>query len=295
MKLPFHLVIEFAKHTYPNEVQTAYNQFFSPTGYPTEEQEQDAFPLLSEWLIFDFNRLNKSTFLAEYFLKNPDQLDEAILNQIKQVIKTQWYGGFQIGNRKKGEWFEAEHLFSGKKVIIYDKQGSASLPDRGMIIGRVAKVDGRWYLVGSNPLYLPTVFTPRMKKIMHKNKDDAYLSPQKAWELLKKHYEPTPTPPKITFREILQKRKEIETNYKQIAEEIPGCMSFAKLIKLIYEEDGRPPLDYWQKIIKFGLPAKIFIENTNLFNDIWNYFPHKILNNECPVALYNKLSGKGKK
>src|SRR3989338_8721425 len=191
MNLPFHLIIEYAKRTNPDLVQIAYNQFFLSIGYPNEEQDQEAFGLFSEWLIYDFHEENKSTFLAEYFLKNPDNLDQSTLNQIEQVIKTQWYGGFQIGKRKKGEWLEAEHLFSGKTITIYDKAGSKNLPDEGSIICRVAKVDGKWYIMGANPLYLSQIFTPRMRKIMHKNKTEAYSSPQNAWELLKKHSEPT--------------------------------------------------------------------------------------------------------
>ena len=295
MNLPFHLVIEYAKRTNPNLVQMAYNQFFSSAGYPNEEQEQDAFPLFSEWLIYDFHEQNKSTFLAEYFLKNPDNLDQSTLDQIEQVIKTHWYGGFQIGKRKKGEWFEGEHLFSGKKIIVYDKQGSKNLPLEGTIIGRVAKVDGRWYIMGTNPLYLPQTYTLRMRKIMRKNTAEIYSSPQNAWELLKKHSDPTPAPPKISYRQILKKRQSIEVKYNSVAKDFAGCITFTKLIELIYEEDGRSPLDYWEKIIKSGLPRKLFFEHTELFNDIWNYFPHKILNNECPIALYNKLSRKAEK
>ena|SRR3990167_6536091 len=155
MKLPFHLIIEYAKRTNPDLVQFAYNEFFSSTGFPTEEQEQNA------------------------------------------------------------------------------------------------------------------------------------------WVLLQKHdQKPTPTPPKVSKQEILKKRKELEIVYQGLTKEITGCMSFSELIKLIYEEDVRPPLDVWDRIMKKGLPNKIFMENIQLFNDIWNFFPHRSLGNECPVGLYNKFTGK---
>jgi hypothetical protein len=289
MKLPFHLIIEYAHQNKPGWVKEAYDKFFAPTGYPKEEEDRDAFPLFSEWLIYDYPTQNKSILLVEYYLKNPDKLDQSILVQFEQIIKTHWYGGFQLGRRKKGEWLEGEHLFSGKKIIIYDHHGSINLPMEGMIIGRVAKVDDKWCLIGSNPIYLPMTYTSRMKKIMRTNKSP-YVSPQDTWQLLLKHREKTPTPSSVTDEDILKKRKELEINYQQITKDAINCMSFKQLVKLIYEEDGRPPLDVWEQITKAGLPNKIFVKHIELFNDIWNYFPHKILNNNCPVGLFNKFN-----
>jgi len=291
MNLPFHLIFEYVDRVKPDYVQTAFNCFFTPTGFPKKEEETDAFPLFFEWLIFDYREQNKSKLIVEYFLKNPDKLEQSVLTQLEQVIKTYWYGGFQLCRRKKGEWLEGEHLFSGKKIIIYDHLGSVKLPLEGMIIGRVAKVDNRWYMVGSNPIYIPQTYTLRMRKIMKKN-ISPYSSPQDTWQLLLKHREKIPPPPVITQKEVLIKRKEIEQTYQQLTKDLVGCMAFKQLIKMIYEEDGRPPLDVWKQIKKAGLVEKLFIENFQLFNDIWNYFPHKILSNECPVVLFNKFSNK---
>lgn len=291
MNLPFHLIIEYAKRLYPDLVQSAYSQFFSSIDLPNKDQEQDAHALFSEWLIYDFHEQDKSTFLAEYFLKNPDNLGQSELAQIEQVIQTNWYGGFQIGKRKKNYLFEVEHLFSGRKIIIYDKQGYSNLPDEGTIISRVALVDGRWYLVGANPLYLPQTYTLRMKRIMRKNANIIYSTPRDAWELLKIHREQTPQPPKVTEKQIAKKREELRSIYQTAMKTIPKNMPFSKLIKMIYEENGIPPLDVWSKIMKAGLSNKLFHDNIQLFSDIWNYFPHKIINDKCPVALFNKLSG----
>lgn len=294
MKLPFHLVTDYVHNWKANLAQEAFNQFFKPTGFPTKKQETEAFPLFSEWLIFDYRLPSGVTFIAEYYLKNPDKLQKSVLDQLAQVISSQWYGGFQLGRRKRGEWFEGEHLFSGKTLKIYDKIGSSNLPDQGMIIGRVAKINEHWGLVGASPLYIPQTFTERMRRIM-RNNSSPYRSPQDAWILLQKHGEKTPLPPKMTKIEIEKKRQDLGSLYKRLTKNISGCISFEQLIRKIYEEDGRPPLDVWELIMKAGLPKKLFFEQTELFNDIWNYFPHKILNDNCPTELFNRLSRKKNK
>ena len=132
-----------------------------------------------------------------------------------------------------------------------------------------------------------------MKKQMKKN-TSIYSSPKEAWALFVKQNEKTP-PPKLNYKQIEKKRKEIQLKYKSITKNMPGCITFEQLIKKIYEENGDEPLNVWRKIKQEGLSDKLFINEINLFNDIWNFFPHRILNDNSPVELINKFSGVTKK
>lgn len=286
MTFPFHLVIDYA-HQNRSLTDTAFLEFFKESGVPNEEQAPQAFPLFAEWLIFDYVKPNGSTFLAEYYLKNPDNLDQDSLSYLEQILQTQQYGGFEIISVNRGQWIELEHLFFGKKVKVFDHVGSLEIATEGMIISRIARVNNKQYIIGSNPFYLPQSFTKRLKNTL--KGQHAYPSPIETWKLFS-----TTTvyaePENLSYQDILKKRKSLEVQYEKIAKKNGIKLTFNQLSEFVYEENGKRPFDFWTMIMKKGLPEEVFYEHSQLFQDIWNYFPHKALNDKSPVELFQNVS-----
>lgn len=235
------------------------------------------------------------SFSAEYVLKNPDKLEGKELDRFKQIVETHFYSQFEILAIKRSQWIRVEDLFSGNSYIIYEKKGSETLPKRGVIPGRVAKVDGRWYLVGANSVYFPITYTERAKEHFKKIKMKNY-SPRDTVELLMSHEQSPFQPPSIpTAEELKKKRKSLKKEYSKIAKKYDSTLLVDKLVEEIYKEDRVNVLDFWKGLEKKGLKFEMLIENTELFQDIWNYFPHKCLDGLSPIELFTKLNKKGSK
>lgn len=136
MKLPFGKVIRYA-HTKPEEVEKALGQFFRKA---PPENEEDALPLFSEWLIYDY-RLGARNFLIEYCLKNPDDLPEETLVKLRQAAETNLYSVFEIAEVVKSEYVLLSDLFSGENYKVFDKSSTPTLPEYGTLYARIAKID----------------------------------------------------------------------------------------------------------------------------------------------------------
>lgn len=287
MQLPFHLIANYAKRTKPHLVDTALKEFFKDTPPITHEQENEAFPLFSEWLIYDYRQPGGSSFIIEYTLKNPDHLPAAELSRFEQVTKTQRYGGFEIISIKRGEWIDVEHLFLGEKTKVYDVSSSKTIPDKGTVVGRIACVEGKWYFVGANPFYFSMTYTPRMKKIMQSEKTNPYMSPKETWELVSTPK--APPPPTFSPSDIKKKRETIQKEFGNLKKKYNFSVSFQDILTLVYEENRKSPIDLWQSLFKNGLPEEVMIKHMQLFQDIWNFFPHKILKGKSPTEMFQQL------
>jgi hypothetical protein len=290
MTFPLRKVIDFAMQK-PAEVDEAYRQFFG--ALPFSELKQEWEELFLEWLIFDFKHENKPTFLVLYILKNPDGIDKNTLDQFEQIAETDFYSNFEIRKIKQGEWFSLEDLFTGKIYTVYDKKGSESVRGRGTIPGRIAQVDDKWYLVGANSVYFPITYTERAKKHMRKLKMKNF-SPRDTVELLRSQEQTPHAPISVpTNRELEEKRKSLKAAYTKIAKKFDVTLSFDDLIKEIYDEKRENVLDFWKELEKKGLRYEILIEDIKLLQDIWNYFPHKCLNDLSPIETFAKFKEKG--
>ncbi|MDO8657791.1 MAG: hypothetical protein Q7K55_03560 [Candidatus Levybacteria bacterium] len=292
MIFPLRKVIDFAMKK-PVEVDRAYTQVFG--SLPFSDLKQDWEELFLEWLIFDYKLSSGATFLIEYVLRNPDKLSEGTLNQFEQIVKTQFYSQFEILNIKKGEWVEVENLFTGKVYKVSEKKGSETLSEKGVIPGRIAKVEGKWYLVGANSIYFPITHTERAKKNMRKLKIKNF-SPKDTIKLLRSQEKSSFEPIKIpTKRELKEKRKKLKEEYEVVIEKFKATLLFADLVEAIYKEERVNVLDFWKNLEKSGLKFEMLIENTSLFQDIWNYFPHKCLGNKSPIEIFAEFKEKGTK
>ena len=253
---------------------------------PPEEEKEEIFSLFTEWLIFNFCTQRTLSFLNEYILVNPDALDSPVLSEFREIAESHWYGGFEILKVKRGEFFQLEHLFSGRKIKVFDRLGSQNAPPEGTIVCRVAKVGGQHYLVGSNPLFLPLSHTQRMKKMMRERKQDFCSSPKQSLQLFLAKKEP---PRFYNQREILKKRSELKKEYLALSERYPIMSPFADLIGRVYLEKRAESFpDILETLFKSEKAKEVIINNYKLLQDIWNFFPHKILRGKCPTELFQK-------
>lgn len=290
MIFPIRKVVDFAMEK-PAEIDNAYKQFFG--SLPFSELKPEWEELFLEWVIFDFKRPTGPPFLIEYVLRNPDNLDRKTLDQFEQIAKTQFYSQFEITKIQKGQWLCLENLLTGDVYTVYEKKGSETLTDRGIIPGRIARVDGKWYLVGANSVYYPITYTERAKTGMRKLKIKTF-SPRDTVELLISHEQQPPQPvPAPSKKELEDKRKKLKIEYIKIAKKFSSTFSFNDLIREIYKEERVNVLDFWKELGKKGLKDEILIEDVQLFQDIWNYFPHKCLNDLSPIEVYAKFNKKG--
>lgn len=286
MIFPLKQVINFAI-TRPAEVDKAYQQFFGQL--PFSELKTEWEELFLEWLVFDFRPSSGISFLVEYTLRNPDNLGEEKINQFKQIAKTHFYSQFEILKVKRGEWIRVENLFDGKVYKVYEKKGSETLPGKGLIPARVANVDGKWYFVGANSIFYPLTHTERAKKHLWSLKIKKY-SPKDTVDLLRAREENPPEPVQIpTAKELKEKHISLEKEYKELAQKHHSTLPFDRLISAIYREERVNVLDFWTELENKGLKTEMLMENVGLFQDIWNYFPHKCLNNLSPIEAFKKI------
>lgn len=286
MRFPFHLIINYA-HTKPEEINNAFREFFGST--PSKGVPEEIQGLFGEWLIFEFRNTQGVTFLAEYTLKNPDKLPQPVINQFEQIIKTHFYSEFQMVSVHPPEYIEIEDIVTGKIYKVYDKKGSQNSQNKGLIRTRIAEVNNRWYLIGANPIFIPMVYTTRMKKILIKEKftHPALIDTK---EMLMNHYANPPQPPKIpTKEEMTNKLHELEYLFDKAGIKYNTTMTYEKLSQAIYEEDRANVLDFWKSLTRKGLSEEFLLNEFQLLQDMWNYLPHKCLNGQSPIELYAKL------
>jgi len=286
MRFPLRKVIDFSM-TKPGKVDEAYQEFFG--SLPVNQLQKEWEELFLEWLTFDYKQKGGTTFLVEYILRNPDNFDAEKIGQFEQISRSQFYSMFEIKEINKGEWFILEDLHTGKIYKVLENTGTTILKDRGSIPGRIAKVDGNWYLVGANSVYFPLTHTQRSKKYMRKFKITNY-SPKDTVELLMEHDKNLPAPPEaVTKKQIKNRRKQLKQDFEENAEKYNFSLSFDALISEIYQENRANVLDFWKSLTKKGLSEKFLYEKPEVMQDIWNYFPHKCLNGLSPVEAYVKM------
>lgn len=272
--------------TKPGEVDKAYREFFGHL--PVDQLRTEWEELFLEWLTFEYKQKGGTTFLVEYILRNPDNFDAEKIGQFEQISRSQFYSMFEIQEINKGKWFILEDLHTGKIYKVLEKTGTITLKDKGSIPGRIAKVNGNWYLVGANSVYFPITYTERSKKHMRRFKITNY-SPRDTVELLMAHNNNQAPPEAVTKKQIKNRRKQLKQVFEENAEKYRFSLTFDALISEIYQENRVNILDFWKSLTKKGLSEKFLYEKPEIMQDIWNYFPHKCLNGLSPAEAYAKM------
>jgi len=291
MKFKFSQVVNYA-YFKENLIPQALKEFFG-NDVPGQEEPmyEEINTLFNEWLVFDFKLPSKTSIAIEYFLKNPDALDQSLLSEIEEVLKTQLYDLLEVVETKKGQWLKLYSFTKGKIIKVWDKAGSSSVPDKTTITGRIAKIRGQWYFVGGNGIQLPFFSTPRHKGIMRQAEGGFKFTPKNTLKfLLKKDSSKQPIQPKIyTKKEIKNKRKKLEKKFNKLAKKYVFQVDFQKIVEFINNENYQSNhADMYKDFVKLGIPEEAIFNSLQLFQDIWNFFPHKALKGKCPAEMYQE-------
>lgn len=210
-------VIRYATQ-HESMMRKAVEEFFGKTPIdPHMENIESISGLFNEWLIFDFKMPSGTTFIVDYYFKNPDSLPKKQLEELQQIIETQQFEMLELHSIKRGEWLKVYGLHSGKNYTVYEHSGSLAAPEKGTFWGRIAKVHDKHILVGSNPMYFPTTATPRLKKFYLDNKPD-HFSPKDVLPLvLPQRAKPSLIEKKqMSKKELEKKRASLKEQFEKL-------------------------------------------------------------------------------
>lgn len=293
LKFNFGWIIEYA-YSEDERAYEALKEFFGDDLPGREDlMDEQVNALFNEWLIFDFKLPNKMTIAAEYFLQNPDRLEELLLDQLEEILKTQFYDLLEITEAEKGKWIKLYSFAKKKTFKIWDKTASSYPFQKASLLARIGKAGNRWYFVGSDPLRLPFYSTDRLKKLMGRSLDGggSFFTVKGAVEMLRRKKSPGQSSgPRIyTKKEIKNKRKKLEKKFNQLTQKHDFQFDFRKVIKFIYEENYQSNhADMLLDLVKLGIPEKVVFNSVRLFQDVWNFFPHRKLKGKCPAEMYQE-------
>lgn len=293
LKIKLGKIVNYAYQKGEAVIRKAMAEFFGKTKiYPEMENFQSIQGFFHEWLVFDFKLKSGINIISDYYLKNPDNLSQDILNELKQIIKTQFFDILEIVDVRPGAWLKLYGLSSGKIYKVYDKVGSSNNISKGSLWTRLGKVNNRWYLVGSNPLCLPIISTPRMRKIYLKQNKGKYPSIKKVLSfLLPKENKGIKRidPSQLTPKDIKNKRKKLEKKFNKLVKANSLKVSFKQITDFVYEENYKNNhADFPKDLAKLGIPQGIIVKKIQFFGEVWNFFPHKKLKGKSPVEMYKK-------
>ena len=101
---------------------------------------------------------------------------------------------------------------------------------------------------------------------------------------------PKKEPPKFYNQsEILKRRSELKKAYLDLSEKHPFLPPFDDFIGRIYlEKRAESFLDILETLFKSDEAKEAIVNNNQLFQDVWNFFPHKILRGKCPAESFQK-------
>ena len=285
-------IIEYA-HQHESVMIKATEEFFGVKPIDLNEENIESISsLFNEWSVFDFKLQSGTTFLTEYYFKNPNELSKDILDELKQMIETQQFEMLEIESLKRGEWIQAYGLYSGKDYRIYEHSASLEIPNKGMFWGRVAKINGKYLLVGSNPMFIPVTNTQRSKKMYLENKPKSF-SPKDVLPFFlprKKSTLETTIEKDMTPKQIEDKRKILKRRFQTLQKQYRFNISFKKVSAFIYNENYKYNFaDSITDIIKLGISEKIVSSHISLFQNLWNFLPHKKLQGMSPYEMHRKI------
>lgn len=251
--------------------------------------KENVAPLFNEWLIFEFTQ-EDLTFVSEYYLKNPDGLTEDILEELKQVIQTEKLELLEVENvNVKQSWIEAYALFSGKIYKIYDESLSSSIKTGYTIWGRVAKLNGKYLLCGADSGIVQIKFAEGARKMFLEIGKRGTFSMTDVVSMFygKKESEPLSSNLPKTKKEIKKQQKKLKNKYQKLTKKYGFKIDFEGIINFIYNERysvSNRDSDYYNDVIKLmGVDENFMEKHFHILADLWNYFPHKNLDNESPA------------
>lgn len=275
-------------------MEVAVPEFFDSgkSNYSIENEGQ-VCQLFNEWLIFNFKLPSGLTVINEYYFKNPDNLTPELLLELKQIIETQLYDYFEIEKVKAGQWMDILSLFTGKKYRVYEVMFSIEMEGKkGSFYNRIAKINDKYYFIGGNPLVFSITFTDRSRRFYQTTKNDVLITPKNLLKLIEEKNQKVDPRLSITKHDIKIKRNELAKKFENFVNQYGLVIKFERLTDFLYHESYKSNYaDFYTDIIKIGIPEKMIINNSQFFQDLWNYFPHKKLSDKCPAEKFKEVYG----
>lgn len=287
LKFQLRHVVAYAT-SHKDSLKKAVEEFFEKKPIDPQMENIEAITgLFNEWYIFNFKPKTGTTFIADYFLKNPDGFSKELMEELCQIVETQHFDMFEIQSLKRGEWIKVYGLLSGETYSVSEYNGSLRAPERGTFWGRIAKVENKYIFVGSNPVYLPVSTSPRLKKFYSENKQEQFTPKHVLPILLPHKTKPSITQqPKLTQKELKNKRKDIEKKYNKLQAKYGFSISLEAILSFVNNENYKTNFaDFTTDLVKLGIPERAAFISSELFNDIWNFFPHKKLKGKSPYEM----------
>lgn len=266
----------------PNEALMEFLDDVDPTQLNVSEEILQG--LSGEWLLFDYKPENSGTLIEQYYFGDPDKLSKIELSELKQIIETQSLHLLQTYAESQPPYVFLQSVFTDKKFKVYDRAMSQSVNNLpGSFFGRISKVDKTYYLVGSNPIAFPIRYTQRAIKVFTKEKTPA----PSLKDIIKSLAKPDQQKGKIV--NLGQERKKLKKRFHELSAKFQAKVTFAEVVEFIYKEKyDHNFADFITDLMKIGIPEMMCIKNIDLFQGMWNYFPHKQLEDKCPHELYER-------
>ncbi|MCL2826374.1 MAG: hypothetical protein FWD72_03105, partial [Eggerthellaceae bacterium] len=171
----FSKIIAYYDRSQHHVFDQAFDEFFNQTDPDFTKVDPDTFAMFAaEWFVFDYRLPNGKTPLQEYIEKNPDKLGAVNLGSLKQAEESNLTADFWVTALDRGEHLlSLEAITRDLAIQVYDVSASQTLPaEHGMIVARVIRIDGQWYLAGNPLSFLPIEPTQRMKQTLREGKSD---------------------------------------------------------------------------------------------------------------------------
>lgn len=279
----------------PTAVQRAAEEFFGSgkQNLPVEYQER-IISLFNEWFVFDFVDAAKQSIIKEYYLINPDGLSAGLMDELSQVIETQLYGYFEVQKIKPGEWVEVWELCTGRSYRVSEISLSRNLKNqKGSFFNRRAKVNGDYYFIGSDPVVFPMTYTERAKKDFSSGGNDLKLTPKTLLKLLVSQANKKDPAILCSAKVVRSKRLELEREFERLTRKYKITAVFGDLTDFVYNESYTSHFaDFYRDVKITGVTEETIFGETQFFQDLWNYFPHKKLNGKSPAERVREYYGK---
>lgn len=84
-------------------------------------------------------------------------------------------------------------------------------------------------------------------------------------------------------QQIIERREEIEKELLDLLEETKSDFGLDDIKVIIYNEDGQDDLTKVIAMFDCGQGLSEMSAILEVINDAWNYFPHKCLDDLCPM------------
>jgi len=285
----------FSNPKFHPDILGALREFFdlSPSAPINEIKIRDEVEsgLFNEWFVYDFKLSNGRTPLEDFYLTNPDNLNDARLEVYKQ-LQDNCYGFYKIKEVRLGEGLLLENIQTGKVYWVKEYQLTFCVTAGQVFPGRVAKVGEHYELVSTAPPLPPIKMSPEVERVFRGSKEN--WNPKVIWSNILSREGEAEVPREIStlkeaevalqevlFRFGLNKFVDTATIKEWIYNESVG--EFPALLNLIFSLLPPDRMDY-------DVAVALILERLARF---YRFCPQKKLGDKTPLEKVKESNEKG--